>query len=166
MKIVTVDVEQLIRPRHKARATWYLTREMDLSAFFHGLTSVAGGRERRPWEPQLRVSPRDPEARIMKDGVERKIDLPGSPGNAGQRVANAVKSSGIGPGFEPCAFVRLPRTNCLQCPAGNVLAHVRQSQKRHPRYAQYQAQAADCAYAKQSFPGRGKNANRPSGDRL
>ncbi|MBI4873437.1 MAG: hypothetical protein HY822_02250 [Acidobacteria bacterium] len=30
---------------------------------------------------------------------ERKIDLIGSPGDAGQRVANALKSSGIGPGF-------------------------------------------------------------------
>jgi hypothetical protein len=41
--------------------------------------------------------------------------------------------------------VRIEGTNCLQCPAGKLLAYVRQSQKRHTRYAQYQAQAADCA---------------------
>ncbi len=72
-----------------------------------------------------------------KDNVilaeERKIDLYGSPGDPGQRVANALKSSGIGPGFEPGAFVRIEGANCLQCPAGKPLAYVRQSQKRHTR---------------------------------
>jgi hypothetical protein len=53
---------------------------------------------------------------------ERKIELLGPPGDAGQRVASAVKSPGIGPGFEPSAFVRIQGTNCLQCPAGKVLA--------------------------------------------
>jgi hypothetical protein len=76
---------------------------------------------------------------------ERKVDLIGSLGDPGQRVANALKSSGIGPGFEPGAFVQIEGTNCLQCPAGKQLAYVRQSQKRHTRYAQYEAQAADCA---------------------
>ncbi|MCX6635803.1 MAG: IS1182 family transposase [Acidobacteria bacterium] len=371
LKMVTIDVEQLIPPQHKARAIWYLTGKMDLSVFFHGLSSVSGGRGRRPWDPRLlvsvwlyalsegitssreieklmewesglmwlgaiepvnhtslndfrknkrealdevftqllvmlegeglvdlervmldgtkvaaqagrdtfrrektlqkrlaaarevvqrlekqgeseaqgvrraareqeqrleqalqemkslqgekkteeekagvRVSLSDPEARIMKHGdgaigpaynlqistdakekvivgmqvnqcsadapalaealegvqermgrapaqmvvdggytskdnvilaEERKIDLIGSPGDGEQRVANAMKSSGIGPGFEPSAFVRIEGTNCLQCPAGKVLAYVRQSQKRHTRYAQYEAQAADCA---------------------
>ena len=376
LKMVTIDVEQLIPPQHKARAIWYLTGKMDLSAFFHGLTSVSGGRGRCPWDPRLlvsvwlyalsegitssreierlmewepglmwlggvesvnhtslndfrknkrealdevftellvmlegeglvdlervmldgtkvaaqagrdtfrrektlqkrlaaarevvqrlgkqgeseaqgvrraaqeraareqeqrleqalqemkslqeekkteeekaavRVSLSDPEARIMKHGdgaigpaynvqistdakekvivgmqvnqcsadapalaealegvqermgrapaqmvvdggytskdnvilaEERKIDLIGSPGDGAQRVANAVKSSGIGPGFEPSAFVQIQGTNSLQCPAGKVLAYVRQSQKRHTRYAQYEAQAADCA---------------------
>ncbi len=376
LKVVTLDVEQLIPPTHKARAIWHLTGMMDLSAFFVGLSSVAGGRGRRPWDPRLllsvwlyglsegitssreierlmewepglmwlgaiepvnhatlnefrkskraaldeaftqllvllegeglvdlermmldgtkvaaqagrdtfrrektlrerlekarevvqrlgkqgdneaaglrraaqvraareqegrlelavkelesvqadkpteaekaavRISLSDPEARIMKhgdgalgpaynvqlstdarekvivglqvnqcsadapaleqalDGVEermgraprqvvvdggytskdnillaetRKIDLIGSPGDAGQRVANAMKSSGIAPGFEPGAFVQIEGTNCLQCPAGQQLDYVRQSQKRHTRYAQYQAQAAACA---------------------
>jgi hypothetical protein len=75
----------------------------------------------------------------------QRIDLIGSPGDPGQRVANAMKSSGIGPGFEPGAFVQIEGTNCLRCPAGKQLAYMRQSQKRHTRYAQYQAQAADCA---------------------
>ena len=376
LKGVTIDVEQLIPPTHKARAIWYLTGKMDLSAFFVGLSSVAGGRGRRPWDPRLllsvwlyalsegitssrqietlmewepglmwlgaieavnhaslnefrkskkealdeaftqllvmlegeglvdlermmldgtkvaaqagrdtfrrektlqkrleaarevtrrlgeqgesetqgvrraaqeraardqerrleqamkeleslqgekkteaekaevRVSLSDPEARIMKHGdgalgpaynvqistdakekvivgvqvnqcsadatalaaalddvqermgrapsqmvvdggysskdnvilaEERKIDLFGSPGDPGQRVANALKSSGIGPGFEPGAFVQIEGTNSVQCPAGKVLAYVRQSQKRHTRYAQYKAEAADCA---------------------
>jgi transposase len=75
----------------------------------------------------------------------RKLDLIGSPGDRGQRVANALKSSGIGAGFEPKAFVRIEGTNCLQCPAGKQVAYVRQSQKRQTRYAQYEAEAADCA---------------------
>ena len=75
----------------------------------------------------------------------QKVDLIGSLGDPGQRVANALKSSGIGAGFEPSAFVQIEGTNCLQCPAGRQLAYVRQSQKRHTRYAQYQAPAADCA---------------------
>jgi transposase len=349
LKVVTIDVDQLIPPTHKARAIWYLTGKMDLSAFFLGLSSVAGGRGRRPWDPRLllsvwlyalsegitssreierlmewepglmwlgaieavnhaslnefrkskkealdevftqllvmlereglvdlermmldgtkvaaqagrdtfrrektlqkrlqaareqeqrleravkemerlqgekkteaekaevRVSLSDPEARIMKHGdgaigpayniqistdakekvivgmqvnqcsadgpalgkaleevqermgrapqqvvvdggytskdniilaEAQKIDLIGSPGDPGQRVANALKSSGIGPGFEPGAFVPIEGTNCLQCPAGKQLAYVRQSQKRHTRYAQYAAQGADCA---------------------
>jgi transposase len=376
LKVVSIDVDQLIPPAHKARAIWYLTGKMDLSAFFLGLSSVAGGRGRRPWDPRLllsvwlyglsegitssreierlmewepglmwlgaiepvnhaslnefrkskkealdevftqllvllegeglvdlermmldgtkvaaqagrdtfrrektmqkrleaarevvrrlgkqgesevqglrraaqeraarererrleqavkemeslqgekkteaekaevRVSLSDPEARIMKHGdgaigpaynvqistdakekvivgmqvnqcsadgpafekaledvqermgrapqqvvvdggytskdniilaEARKIDLIGSPGDPGQRVANALKSSGIGAGFEPGAFVQIEGTNCLQCPAGKRLAYRRQSQKRHTRYAQYEAQAADCA---------------------
>jgi transposase len=376
LKVVTMDVDQLIPPTHKARAIWYLTGQMDLSAFFQGLTSVAGGRGRRPWDPRLlvsvwvyalsegitssreierlmewepglmwlgaiepvnhtslnefrkskkealdevftqllvmlegeglvdlervmvdgtkvaaqagrdtfrreqtlqkrlaaarevvqglekqgeeeaqgvrraaqeraaraqerrleralqemqslqgekkteaekaevRVSLSDPEARIMKHGdgaigpaynlqictdakekvivgmqvnqcsadapalpsalgdvaermgrapqqavvdggytskdniigaEERKIDLIGSLGDGAQRVANAMRSSGIGPGFEPRAFVQMEGTNCLQCPAGKRLEYVRQSQKRHTRYAQYTAQGADCA---------------------
>jgi transposase len=76
---------------------------------------------------------------------ERKIDLIGSLGDGDKRVANALKSSGIGPGFEPSAFVQIAETNRLQCPAGKPLEYVRQSQKRHTRYAQYQAQATDCA---------------------
>lgn len=75
---------------------------------------------------------------------ERKIDLIGSPGNGEQRLANALQSSGIGADFGPGAFVQIEGTNCLRCPAGKQLAYVRQSQKRHTRYAQYQAQAADC----------------------
>jgi transposase len=376
LKAVTIDVEQLIPATHKARAIWYLTGKMDLSAFFQGLASVAGGRGRRPWDPRLlvsvwlyalsegitssreierlmewepglmwlgaiepvnhtslnefrkskkealdevfaqllvmlegeglvnlervmvdgtkvaaqagrdtfrrektlqqrlaaareavrqlgkpgeneapgvrraaqeraareqeqrleqalkemksqqsekkteaeqgevRVSLSDPEARIMKHGdgtigpaynlqictdakekvivgmevnqcsadapalrgaledvgermgrapqqavvdggytskdniilaEERKIDLIGSVGDPGQRVANALKSSGIGAGFGPGGFVQIEGTNCLQCPAGKPLAYVRQSQKRHTRYAQYRASAADCA---------------------
>lgn len=375
-KLVTIDVEQLIPPTHKARAIWYLTGKMDLSAFFVGLSSVSGGRGRPPWDPRLllsvwvyalsegitssreiarlmewepglmwlggietvnhaslnefrkskkealdevftqllvllegeglvdlermmldgtkvaaqagrdtfrrektlqkrweaarevvrqlgkqgeneaqgvrqaaqeraareqeqrleqavkemasqqgekkteeekaevRVSLSDPESRIMKHGdgaigpaynvqistdaqkkvivgmqvnqcsadgpalataleevqermgrapqqvvvdggytskdniilaEERKIDLIGSLGDSGQRAANALKSSGIGAGFEPGAFVQIAGTKCLQCPAGKQLAYVRQSQKRHNRYAQYQAQATDCA---------------------
>lgn len=375
LKVVTIDVEQLIPPAHKARAIWYLTGKMDLTAFFQGLSSVTGGRGRRPWDPRLlvsvwlyalsegitssreierlmewepglmwlagieavnhttlndfrknnkgaldevfaqllvmlegeglvnlkrvmvdgtkvaaqagrdtfrreptlqkrlaaarevvqrleqqgeqeaqgvrraaqeraareqeqrleqalqemkslqgekkteeekgavRVSLSDPEARIMKHGdgtigpaynlqictdakekvivgmqvnqcsadapalpsaledveqrmgrapqqavvdggytskdnvilaEERKIDLIGSPGDGEQRVANALRSSGIGPGFEPSAFVKIEGTNSLQCPAGKQLAYLGQSQKRHTRYAQYRAQAADC----------------------
>ncbi len=75
----------------------------------------------------------------------RKIELIGSLRDADRGVANAMKSSGIAPGFEPGAFVQIKGTNCLQCPAGKQLDYVRQSQKRHTRYAQYQAQAADCA---------------------
>jgi transposase len=376
LKVVTIDVDQLIPLTHKARAIWYLTEKMDLSAFFVGLTSVVGGRGRRPWHPRLllsvwiyalsegitasreierlmewepglmwlsaiepvnhtslndfrkskkealdevftqllvmlegeglvdlermmldgtkvaaqagrdtfrrektlqkrleearevvrrlgkqgeseaqglrqaaqeraareqerrleqavkemeslqgekkteaekagvRVSLSDPEARIMKHGdgaigpaynvqistdakekvivgmqvnqcsgdapalekaledvqermgrapqqvvvdggytskdniilaEARKLDLIGSLGDPGQRVANAMKSSGIGAGFEPGAFVQIEGTKSLQCPAGKPLAYLRQSQKRHTRYAQYQAQAADCA---------------------
>jgi transposase len=375
LKVVTIDVEQLIPPTHKARAIWYLTGKLDLSRFFQGLTSVTGGRGRRAWDPRLlvsvwvyalsegitssreierlmewepglmwlaaieavnhtslnefrrkqkegldevftqllvmlegeglvdlervmvdgtkvaaqagrdtfrrektlqqrlaaareavkqlekqgenegqgmrraaqaraareqeqrleqavkemtslqaekataaekaevRVSLSDPEARLMKHGdaaigpaynvqvctdakekaivgvqvnqcsadfpalgkaledvqermgrapqqavvdggytskdniilaEERKIDLIGSPGDAEQRVANALKSSGIGQGFEPSAFVQIEGTNSLRCPAGKTLAYVRQSQKKHTRYAQYQAAAADC----------------------
>jgi transposase len=395
-KVVSIDVDQLIPPAHKARAIWYLTGKMDLSAFFLGLTSVAGGRGRRPWDPRLllsvwlyalsegitssreierlmqwepglmwlggietvnhaslnefrkskkealdemftqllvmlegaglvdlermmldgtkvaaqagrdtfrreqtlrkrleaarevvrqlgkqgeseapglrraaqeraareqerrleqavkeleslqgekkteeekaevRVSLSDPEARIMKHGdgaigpaynvqistdakekvivgvqvnqcsadapamgkaveevqermgrapeqavvdggytskdniilaEERKIDLIGSLGDPGRRVANALKSSGIGPGFEPGAFVQIEGTNCLQCPAGKPLAYVRQSQKRHTRYAQYEAQAADgaaCAMKSQCCPkiaGKGRTVS-------
>src|ERR1039457_2953197 len=51
LKVVTIDVDQLIPPTHKARAIWCLTGKMDLSAFFEGLSSVAGGRGRRPWDP-------------------------------------------------------------------------------------------------------------------
>src|ERR1039457_4901678 len=56
LKVVTIDVDQLIPPTHKARAIWYLTGKMDLSAFFLGLSSVAGGRGRRPWDPRLLLS--------------------------------------------------------------------------------------------------------------
>src|SRR6266545_3369326 len=56
LKAVTIDVDQLIPPTHKARAIWYLTEKMDLTAFFQGLTSVTGGRGRRPWDPRLLVS--------------------------------------------------------------------------------------------------------------
>lgn len=77
--------------------------------------------------------------------AERNIDLIGSLGDADQRVANALKSSGIGAGFEPSAFVQIEGTKCLQCPAGKPLVYVRQSQKRHTRYAQYQARASECA---------------------
>jgi hypothetical protein len=75
----------------------------------------------------------------------RKVDLIGSLGDRDRRVGNANKTSGIGPGFESSAFVQIEETNCLRCPAGKLLAYVRQSQKRHTRYAQYQAQTADCA---------------------
>jgi len=56
LKVVTIDVDQLIPATHKARAIWYLTGKMDLSAFFEGLSSVAGGRGRRPWDPRLLLS--------------------------------------------------------------------------------------------------------------
>jgi transposase len=75
---------------------------------------------------------------------ERKVDLIGSLGDADKRVANALKSSGIGAGFEPSAFVPIEGRKCLQCPAGKLLEYVRQSQKKHTRYAQYQAQGSDC----------------------
>src|ERR1035441_3572501 len=56
LKVVTIDVDQLIPPPHKARAIWCLMGKMDLSAFFVGLSSVAGGRGRRPWDPRLLLS--------------------------------------------------------------------------------------------------------------
>jgi transposase len=74
----------------------------------------------------------------------RTLDLIGSLGDRGRRVANAYKSSGIGPGFESSAFVQIEGTNSLQCPAGKQVPYIRQSQKKQTRYAQYQAQAADC----------------------
>ncbi len=56
LKVVTIDVDQLIPPTHKARAIWFLTGKLDLSPFFVGLSSVSGGRGRRPWDPRLLLS--------------------------------------------------------------------------------------------------------------
>ncbi len=56
LRVVTLGVEPLIPPAHRARAIWYMTGKMDLAAFFLGLASVAGGRGRRPWDPRLLLS--------------------------------------------------------------------------------------------------------------
>jgi transposase len=79
-------------------------------------------------------------------GAEMKeVDLIGSVADASKRTENALKSSGIAAEFGPSAFIPIPGTNGLQCPAGKLLPYVRQSRKRSRRYHQYQAAAADCA---------------------
>jgi transposase len=75
----------------------------------------------------------------------KQVDLVGSLADASQRTENALKSSGIAPGFGPSGFVQIAETNCLQCPAGKQLPYVRNSKKRNRRYRQYQALATDCA---------------------
>jgi len=74
-----------------------------------------------------------------------QVDLIGSLANADKRTQNALKSSGIAPEFGPAGFVQIAEANCLRCPAGKPLPYVRQSRKKHRRYRQYQAAAADCA---------------------
>lgn len=75
---------------------------------------------------------------------EQGVDLIGPLGDQDKRKQNALKSSGIAPGFEPEKFVQIDGTSSLQCPAGKVLTYVRQSQKKHNRYHQYQAKTEDC----------------------
>lgn len=73
------------------------------------------------------------------------VDLIGSVPDTGKRTEIALKSSGIVAGFAPSDFVQIRGSNCLQCPAGKMLAYVRQSRKRSRKYRQYRAAAGDCA---------------------
>jgi transposase len=54
--MLTVDVEALIGPDHKARAIWELAGRLDLSAFTAELKTREGQAGREAWDPQLLVS--------------------------------------------------------------------------------------------------------------
>ena len=53
---MTVDVEAMIAPDHKARAIWELAGRWDLSRFAKQVKTVRGEAGRAAWEPQLMVS--------------------------------------------------------------------------------------------------------------
>lgn len=54
--MLTVDVEALIAPDHKARAIWELAGRMDLTAFTASVKTRQGQAGREAWDPQLLVS--------------------------------------------------------------------------------------------------------------
>lgn len=51
-----IDVEELIRQDHKARALWHVTGKLALSGFAEGLRGEEGGAGRPAWDPRLLVS--------------------------------------------------------------------------------------------------------------
>ena len=53
LELVTIDVEQLLPPHHKAQAIAYRTGKMDLSAFFQRPPSVSRKPGHCPWDPRL-----------------------------------------------------------------------------------------------------------------
>lgn len=76
---------------------------------------------------------------------ERKIELIGPPLERGQRqvknLAQSLNTAGIAPEFAPSAFRILEDRGVLECPAGKQLHRRTDSAK----YAQYWADASDCA---------------------
>ena len=54
--LLTVDVEGLIGPEHKARAMWEFSGRMDLTPFTAGMKTREGQAGREAWDPQLLVS--------------------------------------------------------------------------------------------------------------
>ena len=54
--MLMLDVEVLIGPDHKARASWYLAGRMDLTAFTAAVKTREGQAGREAWDPQLLVS--------------------------------------------------------------------------------------------------------------
>lgn len=54
--MLTLDVEALIGPDHKARAIWELVGRLDLRGFTAGVKTREGQAGREAWDPQLLVS--------------------------------------------------------------------------------------------------------------
>jgi transposase len=54
--MMTLDVDSLISPEHKARAIWELTRTLDLNAFYCDIYSQAGQPGRQHNDPRLLIS--------------------------------------------------------------------------------------------------------------
>ena len=75
---------------------------------------------------------------------ESGIEFYGSLAEPEAKQAASMKAAGIDPAFAPSAFPRDPASNGVQCPAGKILAYVRQSKKGDVTYWQYQAEAGDC----------------------
>ncbi len=76
--------------------------------------------------------------------ADKGIELIGPAADKAGQSAAAMKAAGIDPAFGPAAFQKDEESNCLQCPAGNLLQYVRQSHKRDSEYRQYQACGSDC----------------------
>jgi transposase len=72
------------------------------------------------------------------------MDFYGSLAEAEVRQAASMKAAGIDPAFRPSAFQVQAESKSLQCPAGKILAYVRQSKKGDTTYWQYQAAGKDC----------------------
>jgi len=76
--------------------------------------------------------------------ADKGIELIGPVADKAGQTAAAMKAAGIDPAFGPAAFQKNEESNCLQCPAGNLLQYVRRSHKRGSEYRQYQACGSDC----------------------
>jgi transposase len=76
--------------------------------------------------------------------ADKGIELIGPVADKAGQTAAAMKAAGIDPAFGPVAFPKNEESNCLQCPAGNLLQYVRRSHKRGSEYRQYQACGSDC----------------------
>lgn len=116
----------------------------------------------REVEENLGVKP----AQVVVDGgftnrdnivecAAQNIDLYGSLPRPEERSEAAMKALGIDKAFAPHRFCILEASHQLQCPAGRILDHVRQSRKRGDVYQQYQARSEDCLacrYQRQCCP--------------